>query len=314
MFREVKSLDELTWQERVWLPKKSVVHSVVLLAVLVVVNVVVFWGVGQVEGTSVGALFLVPVVGAAFVLQTADSAAGMGFGTALAPLLLVMGYDPLAVVPSLLISQALAGLAAGYMHHEVRNARFSLRRPWSTATAVMLLLTVVGLGGSLLAILLGYVAFAMPAVTVKVYVSVLVIVMGVVGLVRYFVPASSTLRLKRLVGFALLAGVNKGIAGGGYGPVVTLGQIFSGVHEKSAAASTTMSEGVVSTFAALVYVGLWLSGAAVSLLLLPATLAGATLASLLSPYLVRVLPRKLLAVLIPLYSMGLGFFALWYLM
>jgi len=42
----------------------------------------------------------------AFLFETMDSFAGMGFGTGLTPLLLLMGYEPLQVVPILLISEA----------------------------------------------------------------------------------------------------------------------------------------------------------------------------------------------------------------
>ena len=43
----------------------------------------------------------------AFIFEFMDSAAGMGFGTGLTPLLLILGYSPLQVVPTLLISQAI---------------------------------------------------------------------------------------------------------------------------------------------------------------------------------------------------------------
>ena len=44
----------------------------------------------------------------AFLFETMDSCAGMGFGTGLTPLLFILGYDPLQVVPILLISEAIS--------------------------------------------------------------------------------------------------------------------------------------------------------------------------------------------------------------
>ncbi|MCK4305383.1 MAG: TSUP family transporter, partial [Candidatus Eisenbacteria sp.] len=42
-----------------------------------------------------------------------------------------------------------------------------------------------------------------------------------------------------------IAAFNKGLSGGGYGPVVTGGQILAGVPEKSAVGITSFAEGIV---------------------------------------------------------------------
>jgi uncharacterized protein len=58
------------------------------------------------------------VIVIAFLFEGLDSSDGMGFGTALAPLLFILGYEPLQVVPILLLSEMLTGLIAGFVHHE----------------------------------------------------------------------------------------------------------------------------------------------------------------------------------------------------
>ena len=50
----------------------------------------------------------------AFMCEFLDSSLGMGYGTILSPFLIIAGFDPLLVVPSTLISQALAGLSAAH--------------------------------------------------------------------------------------------------------------------------------------------------------------------------------------------------------
>lgn len=45
---------------------------------------------------------------------------------------------------------------------------------------------------------------------------------------------------------------SKGVGGGGYGPVVTVGGVISGVPVKSMLAVTAISEGTVSAFAIIV--------------------------------------------------------------
>ena len=58
---------------------------------------------------------LIPlVIILAFIFETMDSCAGMGFGTGLTPLLFLLGYEPLQVVPILLISETITGFTAGF--------------------------------------------------------------------------------------------------------------------------------------------------------------------------------------------------------
>ena len=47
-----------------------------------------------------------------------DSSLGMGYGTTLTPLLLLMGYEPVEIVPAVLLSECITGVLAGACHHE----------------------------------------------------------------------------------------------------------------------------------------------------------------------------------------------------
>ncbi|MCK4232918.1 hypothetical protein KAX75_00695, partial [candidate division WOR-3 bacterium] len=53
----------------------------------------------------------------AFCCEYIDSSLGMGYGTILSPVLIIMGFDPLIVVPSILLSQAVGGFTASIFHH-----------------------------------------------------------------------------------------------------------------------------------------------------------------------------------------------------
>jgi len=70
------------------------------------------------------ALFLILFL-FAFVCEFIDSSMGMGYGTILSPVLIIMGFDPLVVVPSILLSQAFGGLSASVFHHQFRNVSFN---------------------------------------------------------------------------------------------------------------------------------------------------------------------------------------------
>jgi len=302
---EARELDrELTVRERMRLSRSTLRR----LALLCGLYVVTFLVMRTVDGGGPGGV-VVPiypvVVVAALVFELADSAAGMGFGTALAPLLFLLGYDPLQVAPVLLVSETLTGGISGGVHHELANVSFSLR-PLNDTARVTLLLGVVGAVGAGASILLTYVVLPVPDAYIETYVSLLVVLMGVIGLLRARLAVTIRYRPRLLVAFALLAGVNKGIGGGGYGPVVTLGQVLSGVYEKSATAISSVAESVVSLVGVVTFAVLSARHVAVDLTLLPSIYTGGFVAAVGAPYLVRVVPNRVWRYVIPLYAFAIG--------
>lgn len=208
---------------------------------------------GVTKGSAdVGSGLVFPVVLLAFVFETLDSAVGMGFGTTLAPLLFVLGFEPLQVVPALLATEAATGLIAGLLHHEFRNIEFSWR-PLNQAARSLLLIGGLGIVGAVASATFAYFAVPLPEKAIRTYVAVLVLLMGGSMLAHHWLRPHKTYRPRRLVFFAGLAGVNKGLGGGGYGPVITLGAVFSGIIEKSATAIATLAEGAVSMLATFAF-------------------------------------------------------------
>ncbi|XVH33413.1 TSUP family transporter (plasmid) [Haloferacaceae archaeon DSL9] len=293
--------------QRMRLPRSTILRlgSLGLIYIFgVAVTTIVF---GPRTGTV---LSLVPtVIGLAFIFELMDSSAGMGFGTALAPVLFLLGYSPLQVTPVLLISETITGLISGGVHHELKNASFSFR-PLNDESRIMLLMGGVGAVASIASIVLTYFALTIPEAYIKTYVSVLVLVMGCIGLVRTGIVTTIEYKPRRIVGFAILAGVNKGIGGGGYGPVVTLGQILSGVYEKSATAIASLAESIVSIVGVITFFALSTQGVAVDLILLPSIFTAGFLAAVCAPYLVRVIPNHVWRYVIPLYAFTIGLLGL----
>ncbi|WP_410767309.1 sulfite exporter TauE/SafE family protein [Haloferax sp. DFSO60] len=307
--QEARQLDrQLTTTERLRLPSQSLRRLSLLALVYVIGMGLMTWWLPPI-GQETSFVVLGMLVLVAFVFELLDSAAGMGFGTALAPFLFILGYDPLQVTPVLLISETVTGIVSGGVHHELRNVRFSVR-PLNDETRLMLLLGGVGAAATLVSIVLAYFTFALPESYIELYVAVLVLVMGVMGLVRARLVTTIEYRPRRLVVFAALAGMNKGIGGGGYGPVVTLGQILSGVYEKSAIAIAGLAESLVSLVGVLTFVGLAMSGVHMDLLLLPSIFTGGFIASIAAPYLVRVLPNAVWRYVVPLYAFVIGLAAI----
>ncbi len=255
-------------------------------------------------------LFLIIII-LAFIFESMDSMAGMGFGTALSPLLFILGYTPLQVVPTILISEAITGVVDTFFDHEFKNVHYSFK-PLNDATKIGLIMAFFGCLAIFTSVILGYFAISFPDIVIKTYVAILVILMGLSGFIRIKLRKRefSKTNIKLLIGFSALAGFNKGIGGGGYGPIITMGQIFSGIYEKSATAIVSFSESIVSIVGILTFFLISFAGINVDLVLLPSLFTGGFLAALSSPYLVRVIPNKIWKYFIPSYAFGIGIFSL----
>ncbi|MHA1492098.1 MAG: sulfite exporter TauE/SafE family protein, partial [Promethearchaeota archaeon] len=112
------------------------------------------------------------VIIVAFLFELMDSAAGMGFGTGLTPLLLLLGYSPLQVVPTILISEAISGLIDSYFDNEFENVDFSFR-PLSYSTKLALIIALFGCIAISFSIFLTYIALDLPVSFIKIYVAIL---------------------------------------------------------------------------------------------------------------------------------------------
>jgi len=102
--------------------------------------------------------------------------------------------------------------------------------------------------GTLVAI---FIALNIPTLYLKLYIGVLVLGMGVLILLN----RKKTFRFswKKIGALGLFAAFNKGASGGGYGPVVTSGQILSGVNSKNAIGITSLAEGLTCFVGVLTY-------------------------------------------------------------
>ena len=181
----------------------------------------------------------------ALVCEYVDSTLGMGYGTTLTPLLLLMGYEPAQIVPSVLLSEFLTGILAGVLHHEVGNVSFTRG---SRALRVALVLAACSVVGTLIAVVI---AVNVPTWAIKTYIGVLVLAMGI-GILATM-NKTFAFSWKKVVGLGLVAAFNKGISGGGYGPLVTGGQILAGVDEKGAIGITSLAEGLVCIVGVVMY-------------------------------------------------------------
>ncbi len=255
---------------------------------------------------------LVLVAVLAFLCQYASISLGTGYGTALVPLLLIIGFAPLEVVPAVLLSQLVGGTVGGLAHHRAGNISLDFRRdeevikerlrrfgylPRSFDAKVIFILASCGIFGALGGV---FVAVHIPKVVLEAYVGILVLGVGALILCKRGTGAFSW---RALIALGLVSSFNKGISGGGYVPVVTGAQIISGRGVKSSVGSTALAVGLVCAVSFLGYV---LLEEEIRWALAAATSAGSVVAAPFAATMVRKADPDKLKIIIGLVTAALG--------
>jgi len=236
-----------------------------------------------------------PVVILAFLLEVVDSSSGMGYGTILTPALLIIGFDPLQVVPAVLISQLAGDFSAAFFHHEFRNVDFSIG---SKHFRIAVMFALSGLIGSIIAVLI---AANIPKSLINLYIGTLFTFTGLIVLATK--NKNYGFSWTRVLCLGSLAAFNKGISGGGYGPIITTGQILAGVKAKSAIGIISLAEGVTCFVAVLMYA---LIGTNIDWLLSILLSIGVVLSAPLAAHIVRKIENKKIKSIIGISTLLLG--------
>jgi len=227
----------------------------------------------------------------AFVMEYMDSTLGMGYGTVLAPIFLLMGFSVIQIVPAILVSELCTGLIGGFFHHKVGNIdKEDLR-----------LATILGICGIIGTIAAVFIATSIPKFFVKLYISGMVLSMGI--LVLTTLNKTFKYSFKKIIGIGLLASFNKGISAGGYGPVMTAGQLLVGGKAKQAIGITTWAEGLTCLIGVICY--MLMTNFNVDWTLAPYLTIGALCATPLAALSVKKINDKFLR-----FTIGIGTFIL----
>jgi uncharacterized membrane protein YfcA len=252
---------------------------------------------GLLEGQP--ALTVLAVFTGALLCEYIDSSLGMGYGTTLTPLLLIAGFEPLQIVPAVLFSELLSGLAAGFLHHRDGNINW-LRDVHARRTATLLIL--LSAAGAIVAVTI---AVSIPRFWFSLAIVIIVLAMGVITL--------ATLRRRiryrpiNVVIVGLVAAFNKGLSGGGYGPLVTAGQVVSGMPAKHAVAITSVAEAFTCLVGLCAF--LFLSGGLDWSLAMPLAL-GALLSVPIATLTVQRLPEPIIRGAVGVLTIALGLLSL----
>ncbi len=260
----------------------------------------------------------------AFFCEYMDSTLGMGYGTTMTPVLMLFGFSPLQIVPCVLLSELITGVLSGTLHHREGNVNFhfkvlnfqrikdSLKLPEpvnpdyhtygiqvSKHLKVVLLLLAATILGSSSAV---FTARVLPKQWTSLYISVMVIAMGVLILACF--NRQFKYSWKKIMGLGLLASFNKGLTGGGYGPLVVSGQMLSGVEGKNAIGITSLAEGITCALGVTIYFFTAKDG--IDWRLAPIIIAGAVCSVPFSVKSVKIMNPRLLKILIAVLTIILG--------
>jgi uncharacterized membrane protein YfcA len=247
-----------------------------------------------------------------------DATIGMGYGTTLTPILLLMGFSPMEVVPAILMAQFVGGIFAATLHHGAGNVSFDFNNdheheivkrlgklgyiPRSMDSKVALVLGICSVVGVIIAV---FVALKLPVFYLKLYIGILVTAMGILVIARH--KSEKRFSWKRIMGIGVLASFNKGMSGGGYGPLIVSGQILSGVKTKNSIGITALAEGITCFVGVLTYFFLTTQ---VNWMLASYLVIGSLISVPLSVYTVKKMPIKEFALVIGIATTLLGLFTL----
>ena len=263
---------------------------------------------------------IVAIVVLAFLCEYTDSTLGMGYGTTLTPILLLFGFAPMQIVPVILLSELVSGLLAGFFHHREGNVNLkpktanpsiivsklkslgcieSFKRGIPLHLKIALLLAVCSVIGTVAAV---FVAVNISKFWLKLYIGCLVLEMGIIILVC--LDKEFNFSWRKITFLGMIASFNKGMSGGGYGPVVTGGQILSGVEGKNAVGITSLAEGLTCLVGVITYI--LVSKNPVDWKLAPWIVAGAVFSVPLSAKSVKIISTKKLKLAIAILTITLG--------
>lgn len=293
--QELEMVEEASYKKRITIWAFIVISIVGFLSLHNVFSAdrtISFWQVQSPAGTLL-AIFL-----AALVCEYIDSSLGMGYGTALTPLLILFSFDPKQIVPAVLLSEFITGLFAGMLHHKDGNIDFFKDKQARTTALLLSCLSAVG------AILAVSIAVNVPKNILSGFISVIIIGAGI--LILATIKRQFKYRKSHIIALGTLAAFNKGLSGGGYGPLVTAGQVVSGVSPKSAVAITSLAE----SFTCLVGVSAYLAtGRRIDWSLAVPLICGAVLSVPMATITIKKIPESYVKALVGITTLILGVIA-----
>jgi len=171
-----------------------------------------------------------------------DSAFKMGYGLA-TPALILLGFDPIIVVSTLLFSQLFAGFTKTIYFSIFRHVHYEKKEQ---ETKLNIYYIITGMIGMISAIILVY---FIPEPFMLTYIAIMIILVGVITLLKRKLKFT----VKKFYIISTISGFNQSISAAGYGPLATYQEFMKDGDYKKTKAITSISEAILSGFGFLLY-------------------------------------------------------------
>jgi len=235
--------------------------------------------------TQNSSIFLFALVG--FFAQTIDGCLGMAYGVSSNSVLLALGVPPKLASASVHAAEVVTTAISGFSHFKVGNVD----------KALALRLIIPGVIGGITG---AYLLTQIDGDKIKPWICIYLLIMGLIILGRAFRTIVERDFPKALVPpLAIVGGFMDAIGGGGWGPVVTTTLVAAGKAPRFAIGSVNMSEFFV-TFAESVTFILAIGGLFEYWRIILGLLIGGAIAAPLAAYVCKLVPRKVMMVLVGL--------------
>ncbi|MFB0537610.1 MAG: sulfite exporter TauE/SafE family protein [Anaerolineae bacterium] len=244
-------------------------------------------------------LFFIAMVIVGYLAQFVDGTLGMGYGVFSASLLVSIGLYPVIASASVHTAEVFTTLLSGAFHFRFGNVKRDL----------VLSLAIPGVIGGVAG---AYFLASVPGKTIKPFVAVILLMMGLLILYRFLVkknpitPENNGHSRGKLTLLGLVAGFMDAVGGGGWGPIATPSLILAGSDEpRQVVGSINLVEffvTVAETLTFLIIVG----PEAFRWDIVVALLIGGAIAAPTAAFLCKKLPAKALGSLIGVALVGLN--------
>lgn len=166
-----------------------------------------------------------------FLAQMIDGALGMAYGVSSNTFLLSIGVPPAIASASVHAAEMFTTLVSGLSHLKFGNVDKS----------VVLKLAVPGVIGGVTG---AYILTRIDGEVIKPYISVYLLIMGVVIILKSRKESTSHRRFRKrfIIPLGLAGGLMDSIGGGGWGPVVTTTLLSTGHHPRKSIGSVNLAE------------------------------------------------------------------------
>ncbi|EHR61939.1 sulfite exporter TauE/SafE family protein [Saccharomonospora cyanea] len=225
---------------------------------------------------------------AGFLAQLVDGSLGMAFGVTATTTLVAVGTTPAVASAAVHLAEVGTALASGAAHWRFRNI------DWPTVAAL-------AAPGALGAVLGAYVLTSLPMEFAEVWITAVLLLLGLYVLVRFAFRRLGALVTKRrpavrfLAPLGLVAGFVDASGGGGWGPVATTSLLSSGrLEPRKVVGSVDTSEFIVALAASLGFLLSLSQEDELNYTVVAGLMLGGILAAPAAAWLVRKLPPRVL--------------------